>query len=98
MPHCKLSPRSSRVLWFNNNYYCSWAAVDGVGDESPFVASMRSHLRQAIPQLRDQLSDRRKYFAHLCLKLATQLSHKFVGALLRCKPVSLHGILLYLKF
>ncbi|CAI4232374.1 unnamed protein product [Auanema sp. JU1783] len=69
----------------------NWAAVDGVGDESPFIASIRNHIRQAVPVLRDFLSDRRKYFAHLCLKLATQLSHKFVGALYRCKPMSLHG-------
>lgn len=70
---------------------CRWSAVDGVGDESPFVGAIRSHLRAAIPRLRDLLSDRRKYFAHLCLKLATQLSHKFVGALFRCKPISTHG-------
>ncbi|KAK6056452.1 Vps53-like protein [Cooperia oncophora] len=69
----------------------TWSAVDGVGDESPFVGAIRSHLRAAIPRLRDLLSDRRKYFAHLCLKLATQLSHKFVGALFRCKPISTHG-------
>ncbi|ETN79872.1 Vps53-like protein [Necator americanus] len=69
----------------------TWSAVDGVGDESPFVGAIRSHLRAAVPRLRDLLSDRRKYFAHLCLKLATQLSHKFVGALFRCKPISTHG-------
>ncbi|XGW14630.1 hypothetical protein V3C99_000703, partial [Haemonchus contortus] len=69
----------------------TWSTVDGVGDESPFVGAIRSHLRAAIPRLRDLLSDRRKYFAHLCLKLATQLSHKFVGALFRCKPISTHG-------
>ncbi|KHJ93997.1 Vps53-like protein [Oesophagostomum dentatum] len=69
----------------------TWSAVDGVGDESPFVGAIRSHLRAAVPRLRDLLSDRRKYFAHLCLKLATQLAHKFVGALFRCKPMSTHG-------
>ncbi|KJH40611.1 Vps53-like protein [Dictyocaulus viviparus] len=69
----------------------NWSTVDEVGDESPFVAAIRSHLRGAIPQLRDLLSDRRKYFAHLCLKLATQMSQKFVGTLFRCKPISTHG-------
>uniref|UniRef100_A0A0N4X9B2 Vacuolar protein sorting-associated protein 53 homolog n=1 Tax=Haemonchus placei TaxID=6290 RepID=A0A0N4X9B2_HAEPC len=43
----------------------TWSTVDGVGDESPFVGAIRSHLRAAIPRLRDLLSDRRKYFAHL---------------------------------
>ncbi|KAK5982781.1 Vacuolar protein sorting-associated protein 53, partial [Trichostrongylus colubriformis] len=70
----------------------TWSTVDGVGDESAFVGAIRSHLRAAIPRLRDLLSDRRKYFAHLCLKLATQLSQKFVGALFRCKPISTHVI------
>ncbi|EPB80307.1 Vps53-like protein [Ancylostoma ceylanicum] len=69
----------------------TWSAVDGVGDESPFIGAIRSHLRGTVPRLRDLLSDRRKYFAHLCLKLATQLAHKFVGALFRCKPISTHG-------
>uniref|UniRef100_A0A0K0DH01 Vacuolar protein sorting-associated protein 53 homolog n=1 Tax=Angiostrongylus cantonensis TaxID=6313 RepID=A0A0K0DH01_ANGCA len=69
----------------------NWSAVDGVGDESSFVGAIRSHLRAAVPQLRDLLCDRRKYFAHLCLKLATQLAQKFVGALFRCKPISTHG-------
>ncbi|VDM53282.1 unnamed protein product [Angiostrongylus costaricensis] len=69
----------------------NWSAVDGVGDESSFVGAIRSHLRAAVPQLRDLLCDRRKYFAHLCLKLATQLAQKFVGALFRCKSISTHG-------
>ncbi|KAJ1348805.1 Vacuolar protein sorting-associated protein 53 [Parelaphostrongylus tenuis] len=69
----------------------NWSTVDGVGDESSFVGAIRSHLRAAVPQLRDLLCDRRKYFAHLCLKLATQLAQKFVGALFRCKPISTHG-------
>ncbi|CAD6184986.1 unnamed protein product [Caenorhabditis auriculariae] len=69
----------------------NWSAVDGVGDESPFIGAIRSHLRNAIPMLRDMLSDRRKYFAHFCLKLATQLAHKFVGALFRCRAINTHG-------
>ncbi|CAL2036867.1 unnamed protein product [Caenorhabditis brenneri] len=69
----------------------NWSAVDCVGDESPFIGAMRAHLRQAVPLIRDMLSDRRKYFAHFCLKLATQLAHKFVGALFRCRAISTHG-------
>ncbi|CAB3401364.1 unnamed protein product [Caenorhabditis bovis] len=70
----------------------NWSAVDSVGDESPFIGAMRSHLRQAVPLIRDMLTDdRRKYFAHFCLKLATQLAHKFVGALFRCRAISTHG-------
>eukprot|EP00080_Pristionchus_pacificus_P005924 PDM65944.1 vps-53 [Pristionchus pacificus] len=69
----------------------NWSNVDSVGDESSFVSSIRNHLKQNVPVVRDLLADRRKYFAHLCLKLATQLSHKFVGALFRCRSVSTHG-------
>ncbi|UMM24503.1 hypothetical protein L5515_004708 [Caenorhabditis briggsae] len=69
----------------------NWSSVDCVGDESPFIGAMRAHLRQAVPLVRDMLSDRRKYFAHFCLKLATQLAHKFVGSLFRCRAISTHG-------
>ncbi|CAJ0585063.1 unnamed protein product, partial [Mesorhabditis spiculigera] len=69
----------------------NWLGIDNVGDESPFVGSIRNHLRQTVPNIRDLLSDRRKYFAHFCLKLATQLSQKFVASIFRCKPLSVHG-------
>uniref|UniRef100_A0A1I7UHN4 Vps53 C-terminal domain-containing protein n=1 Tax=Caenorhabditis tropicalis TaxID=1561998 RepID=A0A1I7UHN4_9PELO len=69
----------------------NWSAVDCVGDESPFIGAMPAHLRQAVPLIRDMLSDRRKYFAHFCLKLATQVAHKFVGSLFRCRAISTHG-------
>ncbi|CAJ0942568.1 unnamed protein product, partial [Mesorhabditis belari] len=69
----------------------NWMGVDAVGDESPFIGSIRTHLKQGVPVIRDLLSDRRKYFAHFCLKLATQLSHKFVGSIFRCRPISMHG-------
>lgn len=49
------------------------------------------HLRQLVPLIRDYFSDRRKYFAHFCLKLATQLVNKYLGALFRCKPLSITG-------
>jgi len=62
-----------------------------VGDESAYISAIRSHLRQTVPLIRDYFSDRRKYFAHFCLKLATQLVNKFLGALFRCKPISVTG-------
>ncbi|TKR77009.1 hypothetical protein L596_018061 [Steinernema carpocapsae] len=66
----------------------NWSAVEGVGDESAYVHSIRKHLKEAVPKIRDYFSDRRKYFAHFCLKLATQLVNKFLGALFRCRSVS----------
>ncbi|KAE9551032.1 hypothetical protein FO519_005766 [Halicephalobus sp. NKZ332] len=69
----------------------NWAGVETVGDESAYISAIRSHLRQTVPLIRDYFSDRRKYFAHFCLKLATQLVNKFLGALFRCKPISVTG-------
>lgn len=69
----------------------NWNAVESVGDESPYVSSIRSHLRTVVPVIRDFFADRRKYFAHFCLKLATQLVNKFLGALFRCRPVGVTG-------
>jgi len=39
---------------------------------------MCQHLRATVPKLRDYLADRRKYFAHLCLKFVQQLLLKYV--------------------
>uniref|UniRef100_A0A1I7VT28 Vacuolar protein sorting-associated protein 53 homolog n=1 Tax=Loa loa TaxID=7209 RepID=A0A1I7VT28_LOALO len=69
----------------------NWSAVESVGDESLYVSSIRSHLRSSVPLIRDFFVDRRKYFAHFCLKLATQLVNKFLGALFRCRPVGVTG-------
>ncbi|MCP9259549.1 hypothetical protein DINM_002488 [Dirofilaria immitis] len=69
----------------------SWNGVESVGDESLYISSIRSHLRSSVPLIRDFFIDRRKYFAHFCLKLATQLVNKFLGALFRCRPVSVAG-------
>lgn len=72
------------VLIRAEDYDCfSWSGVESVGDESPYVSSVRSHLRAYVPLIRDFFAERRKYFAHFCLKLATQLVNKFMGALFR---------------
>ncbi|VIO91687.1 Uncharacterized protein BM_BM5594 [Brugia malayi] len=69
----------------------NWHGVESVGDESLYVSSIRSHLRSSVPPIRDFFVDRRKYFAYFCLKLATQLVNKFLGALFRCRPVGVTG-------
>ncbi|VDN92232.1 unnamed protein product [Brugia pahangi] len=69
----------------------NWNGVESVGDESLYVSSIRSHLRSSVPPIRDFFVDRRKYFAYFCLKLATQLVNKFLGALFRCRPVGVTG-------
>ncbi|VDK73148.1 unnamed protein product [Litomosoides sigmodontis] len=69
----------------------NWNNVESVGDESSYISSIRCHLRSSVPLIRDFFIDRRKYFAHFCLKLATQLVNKFLGALFRCRPVGVAG-------
>uniref|UniRef100_A0A915DXZ3 Vacuolar protein sorting-associated protein 53 homolog n=1 Tax=Ditylenchus dipsaci TaxID=166011 RepID=A0A915DXZ3_9BILA len=69
----------------------NWSNIEAVGDESSYVTSIRKHLRASVPLIRDYFADRRKYFAHFCLKLASQLVNKFLGALFRCKPIPITG-------
>uniref|UniRef100_A0AC35TLR8 Vacuolar protein sorting-associated protein 53 homolog n=1 Tax=Rhabditophanes sp. KR3021 TaxID=114890 RepID=A0AC35TLR8_9BILA len=68
-----------------------WSKIKSVGDESPFIVQLRNHLKETIPLIRDYFSDIRKYFAHFCLKLATQLVNKYLGVVYRCKPISVTG-------
>lgn len=65
--------------------------VESVGDESAYITAIRTHLRSIVPLVRDYFFDRRKYFAHFCLKLATQIVNKFLGSIFRCKPLTVAG-------
>lgn len=65
--------------------------VESVGDESAYITAIRTHLRAVVPLIRDYFSDRRKYFAHFCLKLASQIVQKFLGSIFRCKPLTVAG-------
>uniref|UniRef100_A0A914HZG1 Ribosome biogenesis protein NOP53 n=1 Tax=Globodera rostochiensis TaxID=31243 RepID=A0A914HZG1_GLORO len=69
----------------------NWSSIDQVGDESSYVSTIRKNLRASVPLIRDYFSDRRKYFAHFCLKLATQLVNRFLGAIFKCRPISIAG-------
>jgi len=88
-------------VYLQNVKYCvaesdfrpfSWSNIEAVGDESVYVSSIRKHLRASVPLIRDYFSDRRKYFAHFCLKLASSLVNKFNVLLFRCKPISVVGM------
>ncbi|XP_011299307.1 vacuolar protein sorting-associated protein 53 homolog [Fopius arisanus] len=68
-----------------------WAAIEGVGDQSPYVSTIVAHLRQTIPAIRDRLSSCRKYFTQLCVKFASSFIPKLVQQLYRCKPLSAVG-------
>uniref|UniRef100_A0AAF5DFJ2 T-complex protein 1 subunit epsilon n=2 Tax=Strongyloides stercoralis TaxID=6248 RepID=A0AAF5DFJ2_STRER len=68
-----------------------WSKVKSVGDESSFILTLKNYLTEKIPILRDYFTDLRKYFAHFCLKLVTQMVNKYLGVIFRCKPISITG-------
>lgn len=69
----------------------NWSSIEAVGDESPYVSSIQKSLRSIVPQVREYFADRRKYFAHFCLKLTQNFVNKFLGTLFRCKPITVTG-------
>ncbi len=68
-----------------------WAQVDSVGDESPYVGSLKHHLLRNVPRIRDYLGNARRYFVNFCTKFAQSFMGKYMGAVFRCKPLSLSG-------
>lgn len=69
----------------------NWNSVDAVGDESAYVSSIKTHLRQNIVRIRDYMGNARKYFIQLCMKFAGGFMGKFLGSVFRCKGISLSG-------
>lgn len=69
----------------------NWSNIEQVGDESPYVSTIRKNLRSTVPLIRDYFTERRKYFAHFCMKLASNLVNKFLGAIFKCRPISIAG-------
>lgn len=68
-----------------------WQTMDTVGDQSPFVTAITSHIKQTIPFLRDNLASTRKYFTQFCIKFANSFIPKFINHLFKCKPISTVG-------
>lgn len=72
-------------------YKVSWMTVDQVGDQSNYVSSISSHVKQTVPQIRDHLSTARKYFTQFCMKFANNFIPRFVSTLYKCKPIGTVG-------
>ncbi|XP_076231687.1 vacuolar protein sorting 53 isoform X1 [Calliopsis andreniformis] len=68
-----------------------WNAIEVVGDQSNYVNTIVSHLRQTIPTIRDRLSSCMKYFTQLCVKFASAFIVKLVQQLYKCKPLNTVG-------
>ncbi|XP_037068256.1 vacuolar protein sorting-associated protein 53 homolog [Pollicipes pollicipes] len=69
----------------------SWQNVESVGDQSGYVSTITSQLKQTVPVVRDNLAGSRKYFTQFCVKFANSFIPKFIQHIYKCKPVSTVG-------
>ncbi|XP_023933119.1 vacuolar protein sorting-associated protein 53 homolog [Lingula anatina] len=69
----------------------AWQTVDAVGDQSGYVTSITSHLKQNLPNIRDNLAGSRKYYTQFCIKFANSFIPRFINNLFKCKPISTVG-------
>ncbi|CAK1592952.1 unnamed protein product [Parnassius mnemosyne] len=69
----------------------SWLHFDNVGDQSSYVTQIIMHLKNTIPNLRDNLASSRKYFTQFCIRFANSFIPKFIQNVYKCKPISTVG-------
>ncbi|CAB3221851.1 unnamed protein product [Arctia plantaginis] len=69
----------------------SWLNFDNVGDQSSYVTQIIMYLKNAVPNLRDNLSSSRKYFTQFCIRFANSFIPKFIQNIYKCKPISTVG-------
>ncbi|XP_075988380.1 vacuolar protein sorting 53 isoform X2 [Anticarsia gemmatalis] len=69
----------------------SWLNFDNVGDQSSYVTQIIMHLKNSVPNLRDNLSSSRKYFTQFCIRFANSFIPKFIQNIYKCKPISTVG-------
>ena len=69
----------------------SWANVDSVGDQSPYVSAIVNVAKQMVPVVRDNLESSKKHFTQFCVKFANNFIPKFLQHLYKCRPLSTVG-------
>ncbi|XP_030847285.1 vacuolar protein sorting-associated protein 53 homolog [Strongylocentrotus purpuratus] len=69
----------------------NWSSVETVGDQSGYVTAITTHIKQALPVIRDNLASARKYFTQFCIKFANSFIPRFVSHIYKCKPISTVG-------
>ncbi|XP_022667967.1 vacuolar protein sorting-associated protein 53 homolog [Varroa jacobsoni] len=69
----------------------NWASLEAVGEQSPFVNAIGSHLSHNMTLLRDALANSRKYLTQFCVKFSSGFMSKYIHHLLRCRPISSAG-------
>nr|CAI5860964.1 unnamed protein product [Callosobruchus analis] len=68
-----------------------WQTFDTVGDQSPYITAITTHLKTTVPIIRDNLSHSRKYFTKFCIKFVDSFIPKFVQNIYKCKPIKSEG-------
>ncbi|XP_054749550.2 vacuolar protein sorting-associated protein 53 homolog isoform X1 [Lytechinus pictus] len=69
----------------------NWSSVETVGDQSGYVTAITTHIKQALPVIRDNLASARKYFTQFCIKFANSFIPRFISHIYKCKPISTVG-------
>ena len=76
---------------FGSMLKVNWASLEAVGDQSPFVNAIASHLSHNISLLRDSLANSRKYLTQFCVKFSRFVSsHIERSVLLRVLTIILN--------
>ena len=65
----------------------NWLAFDSVRDTSNYVNAIHGHIKNNVPLIRDCLASARKYFTQFCVKFVNSFIPKFIGYVLKCKPL-----------
>ncbi|XP_065054602.1 vacuolar protein sorting-associated protein 53 homolog [Rhopilema esculentum] len=68
-----------------------WQSIETVGDQSGYITAMTTHMKQAIPVIRDSLQSSRKYFTQFCIKFVNSFIPRFINYIYKCKPISTIG-------
>ncbi|XP_060532808.1 vacuolar protein sorting-associated protein 53 homolog isoform X2 [Cylas formicarius] len=68
-----------------------WQNIDAVGDQSPYITSITTHLKTTVPVVRDNLAHSRKYYTQFCIKFANSFIPKFIQIIYKCKPINTEG-------
>lgn len=68
-----------------------WQNITSVGDQSPYITSIRSHLHSTVPIIRDSLASSRKYFTQFCVRFADEFVRRFIAGVYKCRPIGTEG-------
>ncbi|RUP48667.1 hypothetical protein BC936DRAFT_144204 [Jimgerdemannia flammicorona] len=65
----------------------SWATMDSVGDQSPYVSNFQSCLAECVGMIGKMITNKR-YFRTFCDKLVESFVVKYLNNIMRCKQIS----------